>query len=478
MEKWIGNHPTLAQKTLKVKYGQMLNIDCWSVLGENEKVLKVIEGEINKRGGKEIDGIVALTDTRIMFISRSENSSFNYSSTYDLRITKDGKDKKEWEMSFSANGRRIVVDDIAKNDDSDEFFYILNQRMHNPNRRIETTVTHDFTYFLHKERLEELRKQNVVITPFLMKRDDQGTSANGLRLLNEKHPHAIFVVQGKYKKEKAEGDFIVVDDLVYLYEYDNKERVAKLLYSWGFDAFHGQTVDYFALKTVVTVDGGELIFNSKGKEFAALLAEKGAFFTVQKRKWHQKILGFRSGKLWKKGIASLSYLLILIVGLAMVFGEEEAVSKKAPAQGIAETHAETKESNKETDEKTRLAAEQKEKDEAARLAAETKAKEEAARLAAEKKAKEEADRIAAEKKAQEEAARIAAEQKAKEQEAARIVAEQKAQEEAAAKAAAANVYYKNCDAVLAAGAAPIRTGDPGYSRKLDRDGDGIACEWN
>ncbi|MFG1604612.1 excalibur calcium-binding domain-containing protein [Actinoplanes sp. NPDC049265] len=38
------------------------------------------------------------------------------------------------------------------------------------------------------------------------------------------------------------------------------------------------------------------------------------------------------------------------------------------------------------------------------------------------------------------------------------------------------VYYKNCDAVRDADAAPIHEGDPGYSRKLDRDGDGIGCE--
>ena len=40
----------------------------------------------------------------------------------------------------------------------------------------------------------------------------------------------------------------------------------------------------------------------------------------------------------------------------------------------------------------------------------------------------------------------------------------------------AEVYYANCAAVRAAGADPIRTGDPGYSRKLDRDGDGVGCE--
>ena len=38
------------------------------------------------------------------------------------------------------------------------------------------------------------------------------------------------------------------------------------------------------------------------------------------------------------------------------------------------------------------------------------------------------------------------------------------------------VSYKNCDAVRAAGAAPLHAGHPGYSSKLDRDGDGIACE--
>ena len=39
-----------------------------------------------------------------------------------------------------------------------------------------------------------------------------------------------------------------------------------------------------------------------------------------------------------------------------------------------------------------------------------------------------------------------------------------------------SAYYENCDAARAAGAAPVHAGDPGYSRKLDRDGDGVGCE--
>ncbi|MER8002172.1 excalibur calcium-binding domain-containing protein [Streptomyces sp. NPDC095613] len=39
-----------------------------------------------------------------------------------------------------------------------------------------------------------------------------------------------------------------------------------------------------------------------------------------------------------------------------------------------------------------------------------------------------------------------------------------------------SAYYENCDAARAAGAAPVRAGDPGYGRHLDRDGDGVGCE--
>ena len=42
--------------------------------------------------------------------------------------------------------------------------------------------------------------------------------------------------------------------------------------------------------------------------------------------------------------------------------------------------------------------------------------------------------------------------------------------------APAAVYYANCAAARAAGAAPVHRGDPGYRTRLDSDGDGIGCE--
>ena len=36
--------------------------------------------------------------------------------------------------------------------------------------------------------------------------------------------------------------------------------------------------------------------------------------------------------------------------------------------------------------------------------------------------------------------------------------------------------FRNCAAARAAGAAPVRRGDPGYGAHLDRDDDGVGCE--
>jgi micrococcal nuclease len=47
---------------------------------------------------------------------------------------------------------------------------------------------------------------------------------------------------------------------------------------------------------------------------------------------------------------------------------------------------------------------------------------------------------------------------------------------APAVSAPTSASYANCTAARAAGVTPLHRGQPGYSAKLDRDGDGIACE--
>lgn len=43
-------------------------------------------------------------------------------------------------------------------------------------------------------------------------------------------------------------------------------------------------------------------------------------------------------------------------------------------------------------------------------------------------------------------------------------------------ASASSWSYRNCAQARAAGAAPIRRGEPGYGAHMDGDGDGVACE--
>ncbi|KRE71623.1 excalibur calcium-binding domain-containing protein [Arthrobacter sp. Soil762] len=110
------------------------------------------------------------------------------------------------------------------------------------------------------------------------------------------------------------------------------------------------------------------------------------------------------------------------------------------------------------------------------------------KAAAEKAA---ADKAAADKAAAEAAAaaKVVADKAAADQAAAQQVAAQKAAEAAAQQTAQqavvkpapvvqapAAVYYANCTAARAAGAAPIYAGTPGYGTHLDRDRDGIGCD--
>ncbi|MET3172468.1 UNVERIFIED_ORG: hypothetical protein ABIB52_000292 [Arthrobacter sp. UYCu721] len=104
------------------------------------------------------------------------------------------------------------------------------------------------------------------------------------------------------------------------------------------------------------------------------------------------------------------------------------------------------------------------------------------RVVAEKAAAEKAtaEKVAAAEKA-------AADKAAADQAAEKLAAEQAAAQQAAKPAPApaapaapapapAAAYYKNCDAVRAAGAAPLYANQPGFRAALDRNNNGVACE--
>ena len=69
-----------------------------------------------------------------------------------------------------------------------------------------------------------------------------------------------------------------------------------------------------------------------------------------------------------------------------------------------------------------------------------------------------------------------ARQAAAAEQARQAAAAQQAQQQQAFASQPQQGAYRNCREARAAGAAPLYRGQPGYSPRLDRDGDGVACE--
>ncbi|WP_423920572.1 excalibur calcium-binding domain-containing protein [Frigoribacterium sp. 2-23] len=218
---------------------------------------------------------------------------------------------------------------------------------------------------------------------------------------------------------------------------------------------------------------------SGGLMFVGLLAMVLALYTIVSGRPGLLRLRSRSAG----GLALIAAIAVLVAGSMIApasadgapGGGKPAALVEASASASASSAAKAKaEEKKRAAEKAaaEVAAQKKADEEAAAAAAAAQAQAEAEAAAA---AQAEADRVAAEQAAAAAAAAAAAEaQRAADQAEAQRAADQAAR--AAAPAAPSSTYYKNCDAVRAAGKAPIYVGQPGYAKHLDRDGDGIGCE--
>ncbi|WP_235905317.1 excalibur calcium-binding domain-containing protein [Actinomyces marmotae] len=168
-------------------------------------------------------------------------------------------------------------------------------------------------------------------------------------------------------------------------------------------------------------------------------------------------------------IAVSAALILPMLGACGTDRESSSTRPTSRAVSTTDSHVASKE-------ESRAAAEA----EASRQAEATR-QAEASQAAAEESraAKEEADRVAA---AAEEARQAeATEQSEQEPSSGRGRVDQRIAPLAGTGGSSSSskggpAYYSSCKEAKAAGAAPLHRGDPGYRSKLDRDGDGIACE--
>lgn len=171
-------------------------------------------------------------------------------------------------------------------------------------------------------------------------------------------------------------------------------------------------------------------------------------------------------------------LAILLVGLLVGTGIQASRGAADLAQAQEDARS-AGEARRGAETQALEATQAREEAEAARAAAE-----DAQRAAGEARAAAEAQLAEAQREVEDltgqlsaaQAALASAKSSAKTQSSA--ISSPEASDEPSAEAAlgGAGTSYANCSAVRAAGADPIRVGDPGYSRALDRDGDGVGCE--
>ncbi len=109
MQKWIGKRPTVGQKTLATKYERLLQEVEIATLSSQESVLKIIEAECDKKSGRELKGVLALTTQSIFFVSKHEQMTYEYSQINDIEVRTNGKNKNSWILSLKIGRSKTYI---------------------------------------------------------------------------------------------------------------------------------------------------------------------------------------------------------------------------------------------------------------------------------------------------------------------------------------------------------------------------------
>ncbi|HGH7180703.1 excalibur calcium-binding domain-containing protein [Bacillus luti] len=224
----------------------------------------------------------------------------------------------------------------------------------------------------------------------------------------------------------------VTREHIQVFHYDHFIKHLDSIATYQFKDYTDVTIDHFVIKSIFKFKGPkgplELIPTLSGKGIEKIIAEYTSIKIHKvKRKWYQRIWGFRSNSKVKKTIASAFYGFLAFIILLLLFVDTEEPKTKKEATPITRTESEREE---------RVPKVEKQPTETSTDSTN--------------------ETIEATKQPE--------------------VVEEAPKQETTAPAPKVNITYSNCDEVKAAGKAPIHADEPGYSKKLDRDGDGIACD--
>ncbi|WP_368904895.1 excalibur calcium-binding domain-containing protein [Bacillus wiedmannii] len=132
------------------------------------------------------------------------------------------------------------------------------------------------------------------------------------------------------------GHAAVSKEHIQIFTYDRVAKDVASISTHHFSEYTNVFIDHYAVKSVFEFKGMKDTFvftpNGSGKEIESLI-KSYTDIEIHKteRKWFQKILGFRSGNKVKMVIASLIYLGIVVSIFNTITGKEETKQEVKPA---------------------------------------------------------------------------------------------------------------------------------------------------
>lgn len=160
-------------------------------------------------------------------------------------------------------------------------------------------------------------------------------------LASFKHKDIRFITDGTIEGSKNNTEYAVATDaglFLYLFKKDSLQPLDHVLWKDVKEI----KVDHLAMRTNLTLNGQNYRLVNEGKKIANLAIEKSEA-KVEKvdRRWHQKILGFRSGTTWKKIIAVIAYLFLFgFIGSFFAEEETQVISEEENPTEVADEKVE------------------------------------------------------------------------------------------------------------------------------------------
>jgi micrococcal nuclease len=186
------------------------------------------------------------------------------------------------------------------------------------------------------------------------KKKEESKSKRLQRLIKSAYPKAYFIERVELPGREGKEDLGVFTETALLtFNLDfagSLQQTAELVWEEGTTG----EVDHFAMHSKFRIGMHRFQVINNGKAIAAFLTNRFHMqITTVERKWHQKILGFRSGKTWKKVTAVIIYLFMLsaIMNLFDLTDDEGTASKNETSSekivsATSETSADTKDAEK------------------------------------------------------------------------------------------------------------------------------------